>query len=386
MLLVVWAFMVLVIALTSSTSLYRFLSDHIFFFKTIRQSYFFFWITALPVAVLLVASQLRSLLSYQPSTKAAYYGAGAFVFMAHAGAFIFLITQQANVLTLGAVCLSLFSAGWGLFLKERSRFEGSTIHRAMPWIMLILIALPSAYVYHHLARHGTKEPHPYRDSLSDRSFKYQRFSSLENVQGQASLALQTKEIYYGTRHYCALHAAMDHRVMMPYVNNVFTIYDQVKFYDHDESILNELQRSWSERENVAYVWHDPALEDIALEGAANSAPFSPTADSKEFTVLHYDANTIKFRTAFDRDKFLVYNDAYHSSWSAFINGKTTPIYRSNFAFKGIRLPAGENTVEFRFWSLRQLAVEYFYIVLFSGVFMALIVLGINERRTGEGRS
>lgn len=45
---------------------------------------------------------------------------------------------------------------------------------------------------------------------------------------------------------------------------------------------------------------------------------------------------------------LVYMDRFHRRWKAFIDGKETRIYRTNGQFKGLLVPAGSRTAEFRF--------------------------------------
>jgi uncharacterized membrane protein YfhO len=41
---------------------------------------------------------------------------------------------------------------------------------------------------------------------------------------------------------------------------------------------------------------------------------------------------------------------YPVSWKAYIDGKETPIIKTNFAFRGLIVPKGQHTVEFRYES------------------------------------
>lgn len=48
--------------------------------------------------------------------------------------------------------------------------------------------------------------------------------------------------------------------------------------------------------------------------------------------------------------FLYYADAYHPDWAAFVDGKKTPVIRTNTGYKSVLIPRGKSRVEFRFGS------------------------------------
>jgi hypothetical protein len=45
-----------------------------------------------------------------------------------------------------------------------------------------------------------------------------------------------------------------------------------------------------------------------------------------------------------------YADAWHPSWKARVNGRDTPVYAGNLAYKAIPIQGGKNLIEFRFGS------------------------------------
>jgi len=57
--------------------------------------------------------------------------------------------------------------------------------------------------------------------------------------------------------------------------------------------------------------------------------------------------------------WLVYADAFHDGWRAYVNGKKTGIVRANIAFKGVKLPPGSHTVVFKFARFRTLFLSHF---------------------------
>jgi uncharacterized membrane protein YfhO len=46
------------------------------------------------------------------------------------------------------------------------------------------------------------------------------------------------------------------------------------------------------------------------------------------------------------NSFLFLSDAYYPGWNAYVDGVKTEIYRANYAFRAVHLPAGRHTVEF----------------------------------------
>ena len=103
---------------------------------------------------------------------------------------------------------------------------------------------------------------------------------------------------------------------------------------------------------------EPALicdlpQDASTQQEAASE--SPAEIIKEadpqIKILHFDVNSLLLSTRLSEEKFLVYTSAYHSAWKAYLNGKPTPLYRTNIAFKGLRIPAGTSIIELRFTPL-----------------------------------
>lgn len=67
-----------------------------------------------------------------------------------------------------------------------------------------------------------------------------------------------------------------------------------------------------------------------------------------------------------QDSWLVLLDSFYPGWNAYVDGKETPLYPANVAFRGVYLPAGNHTVRFIF------APESFT----SGIILAPIGIGV----------
>ncbi len=64
-----------------------------------------------------------------------------------------------------------------------------------------------------------------------------------------------------------------------------------------------------------------------------------------------DPNSVRARVNAPEDGFFVRLENFHRGWKAFIDGKETRLYRANYAFQAVRVPAGEHTVTFKFFTI-----------------------------------
>ncbi len=83
-------------------------------------------------------------------------------------------------------------------------------------------------------------------------------------------------------------------------------------------------------------------------------------------VVSFDANHLRAKLTIppgDPNGWLLYCDAWHSAWSATVNGKDVPVARAFLAYKAVPLEAGSNVVEFRMkspvrvWTFRLAALN-----------------------------
>ena len=65
------------------------------------------------------------------------------------------------------------------------------------------------------------------------------------------------------------------------------------------------------------------------------------------TQVVYSENAISMRTENQEDGYLVMSDAYYPTWKAYIDGVGTKIYTTNHSFRGILVPKGKHTVQFK---------------------------------------
>ncbi|PKN53236.1 MAG: hypothetical protein CVU55_03230 [Deltaproteobacteria bacterium HGW-Deltaproteobacteria-13] len=71
-----------------------------------------------------------------------------------------------------------------------------------------------------------------------------------------------------------------------------------------------------------------------------------------YSVKRFDSNNLEVTTSTHdvESAWLLYSDVWHPFWRATVNGKETPVYKANLAYKAVKLEKGFNAVHFYFKS------------------------------------
>lgn len=69
-------------------------------------------------------------------------------------------------------------------------------------------------------------------------------------------------------------------------------------------------------------------------------------------LLHLSDTEVELESSCQAPAFLVLSDIYYPGWQAWVNETAAPIYRTDFALRGVPIPAGQSRVRFAFrpWS------------------------------------
>ncbi|WP_396209972.1 YfhO family protein [Flavobacterium sp.] len=137
-------------------------------------------------------------------------------------------------------------------------------------------------------------------------------------------------------------------------------------------------------ENVKFVSSaDQEMKALAsLDTKRDVVINSLTNDMKESTfkrdttasiqLLSHQPNKLKYNSNNSNAGFAVFSENYYKNgWNATIDGKETKIYQVNYVLRGLQIPAGKHTIEFKFEP--QVVKTGSTIALFSAIGMLLLI-------------
>jgi hypothetical protein len=111
----------------------------------------------------------------------------------------------------------------------------------------------------------------------------------------------------------------------------------------------ELVRDPSELlQRLASEQHDPRKAALVEEPPADGFLGRGGAGSGQVTSFTDRAEEVALDVHADADGFVVLTDQYYPGWQATVNDASVPVLRANYAFRAVRVPAGESRVVFRY--------------------------------------
>jgi hypothetical protein len=94
----------------------------------------------------------------------------------------------------------------------------------------------------------------------------------------------------------------------------------------------------------------------------------------QIKLMEYKPNYVKYTSENTNKGLAVFSEIYYpKGWIATIDGKEAPIFRTNYTLRGLEIPAGKHTIEFKFEP--QVIKTGGTIVLMSGLGMLLLIGG-----------
>lgn len=99
---------------------------------------------------------------------------------------------------------------------------------------------------------------------------------------------------------------------------------------------------------------DAIYQRVVLSQANDvSTPHDMTRNSGDtsannVSLVSYSPKQSIWSVVTDQDGYLVASDAYYPGWQAYLDGRSTVLYRANVAFRAVYVPKGEHVVAFRY--------------------------------------
>ena len=117
---------------------------------------------------------------------------------------------------------------------------------------------------------------------------------------------------------------------------------------------------------------DPEFEPAqmaVIEGDLGQ-PVVPASGSETVTVVSRSSSSTILQAQLSAPGLLVLSDIYYPGWNAYVDGEQQALYATNVAMRGVFLPEGNHTVEFRY------EPQTFRMGLYISVATVLILLGV----------
>jgi hypothetical protein len=113
---------------------------------------------------------------------------------------------------------------------------------------------------------------------------------------------------------------------------------EVKFVENADEEMNGLNN------------FDPRSIAFVDKRFKTAVPFSPVYDSTaSIKLIKNDNDEIKYEFNAATNQFAVFSEIYYpSGWEAYIDGKKTPYCKTDYALRGLAIPAGKHSIEFIF--------------------------------------
>ncbi len=94
----------------------------------------------------------------------------------------------------------------------------------------------------------------------------------------------------------------------------------------------------------------PADSAIIEESEKSKIPFTTVADSTaKIQLIKNDNDVITYQSESNTNQFAVFSEIYYDrGWHAYIDNKEAPIVRTDYALRGLAIPAGNHSIRFEF--------------------------------------
>jgi hypothetical protein len=99
---------------------------------------------------------------------------------------------------------------------------------------------------------------------------------------------------------------------------------------------------------------------------------SPDSGRAEVSIANYAPNEVRMLTDATGPSLLVFCENYYPSWKAYVDGQPSKLYRADYTFRAIPLPAGKHEVILRFES-KQFRLGLIFSLLALLIFAAVAV-------------
>ncbi len=91
---------------------------------------------------------------------------------------------------------------------------------------------------------------------------------------------------------------------------------------------------------------DSAVVDESFKSMISA--FSPADSSSTIKEIAFENDAIKYESNSNTNNVAIFSEIFYKDWHAYIDGKKTDIFKANYVLRGLVVPAGKHTIEFKF--------------------------------------
>jgi hypothetical protein len=268
--------------------------------------------------------------------------------------------------------LALLAAGGAILWLMISR------KAAMNWLGLFACTLLFIDVYVFSANHNTSPDNPadhfrYAERIT-KFIKQQEGIFRVNIRNPQGLMMDRNQGMVDQIFTMEGYTPLVLRRVHPPTDNPSTMFDllNVRFITVTDSVNRQLvleerpqvlarahmvynTRTMHSEEELLAALKESAFNPATVALVEGELPHqfaTPTTESPAWKadITEFLHNRIRISVSTDRDGLLVLSETHYPGWNAYVDGNSTPVYRTDFNLRGIVVPAGSHGVEFRFES------------------------------------
>jgi len=234
------------------------------------------------------------------------------------------------------------------------------------------------------------------------SYKHNTISGYSPAKLGLYQDLIENQIYKNIQAWATNQVAKDSFPVLNMLNMKYVIVPDQQDPRQNQAILNPfaLGNCWlvkevkfvknADEEMSALNSFDPMQVAFVDERYKAAVPFLPVYDSTASIKLIENRNDeISYQFNAASNQFAVFSEIYYPhGWEAYIDGKKTTYCKTNYALRGLAIPAGKHTIEFKFDPVSVSKGEQ--IARYTNIFSVLFVLFCffmvwkNRKKTTEG--
>lgn len=132
-----------------------------------------------------------------------------------------------------------------------------------------------------------------------------------------------------------------------------------------EGILHALFSGEIDPEKTVVLENEPEIQPAEGEGTAE--------------IVRYRENRVEIRTDSRVPKLLFLSDVYDTGWHAAVDSKPSSLYRANYTFRAVSIPAGTHTVTMWYWPQ---SLTYGLLAAVFGTLWSIGIFVIQKKRAG----